>query len=109
MIDSTLTPCRRSACSSSRSVLDVHLLHDVRHLLVHLDVVDADPFALGLLELEPVLDHALEEPVAQGNARVRGGPRFLRLVQVVGLRLVELEEGDGVVVHDADPRSSMCS
>src|SRR5437016_3701756 len=78
-------------------------LLDLSHPLRHLGILDGELLALGLLDLEPLLDDAGEDPLPELRALLAlGRARQLVLVEVVGLRLIELIQGDGIAVHHAD-------
>src|SRR5262245_3453646 len=81
---------------------DVHALHHLVQLLVHLRIFDHDLLALGLLQLDPTLDDALEQAEPQLLPGLGVGRLLLGLVEIVRLGLVELVQRDRVVVHDTD-------
>ena len=81
------------------AALDVDLLDPLGQLFLDLGLVHDDLVALGLLELEPALDHPPEELLDELVRRLRG---LLVLVPVDRDGLLQLGERDRVVVHHRD-------
>src|SRR6266481_4505797 len=82
--------------------LGAQLLLNLVDLRLHLRVFHRDLLALGLLELESLLDDAGQHLFAEGHALLAGERLLLVLIEDVGLRLIQLVQRDGIAVDHAD-------
>src|SRR5713101_2857891 len=82
--------------------LGAQLLLNLVDLRFHLRVFHRDLLALGLLELESLLDDGGQHLFAEGHALLAGERLLLVLIEAVGLRLIQLVQRDGIAVDHAD-------